>query len=296
MCNEKEYPVVSKRAKQWYNLMRNFFLFLLLLALSTAALSQTTAKKHELSSSKLLAKDSVPPAYLIGVEMQASILPKGIISTIEGNYHLQSRIQSSFSLGLNYEVILDNSFNMTYGLQVNLTNSNYYLHIADNQLPGFLRTKGAPQIEDKQNYFKVAFPVLISYHFPYSKTSDYAIKAGLKLNYSGFSGDERVTTQLADTNYQFYTIFNGAFTSNNNQKPWVTYIGAIAKSLHLKNGAVLSIQLLAELGRTRFIQGNYQIIVPNQLPTTGAYSVPGSSFGIGVQYAIARSRKKHRSL
>ena len=276
--------------------MRNAFLFLLFLALSTPALSQYTVKKQELSSLKPLAKDSLPPAYRIGIEIQASMLPKGSINTITGNYRLQSRGQSSFSLGLCYEGILDKAFHLSYGLQVNLINSHYYLHIPDRDLPGFLSTKGAPQIEDKQAYFRVGLPVLVSYHFAQRKKSDYAIKTGLKLNYSGFSSDESVTTRLADTNYQFHTIFNGDFTSNNNQKPWVTFIVGLEKSLYLKNSGVLSIQLFAELGRTRFIKGTYQISVPNQVPATGAYAVSGSSFGLGVQYAMARYRKKHHSL
>jgi hypothetical protein len=39
----------------------------------------------------------------IGIQIKGNVLPKSTINTIEGNYHLQSRIQSSFSAGINYQ-------------------------------------------------------------------------------------------------------------------------------------------------------------------------------------------------
>jgi hypothetical protein len=261
---------------------------LLQIFISKFIIAQTNSKSLE----NLSVLDSILPPYNIGIQIQASLLPRGNIITTEGNYRLQSRLQSSYSLGLNYQVNLDYAWSMIYGLHVNLNKSNYFLHIPDSELKGFLSTSGAPQIEDKEVYFRLAIPVQLAHSLAHSKKGFYSIKGGVKLNYSGFSNDERITVRLADSNFQLKTIFYGDFTSNNNKKPWVTFLGGVSKNLYLKNRGLFSIDLYIELSRTRFIKGDYQITVPNQPATKGMYSVTGSCIGVSLQYIFPLSKKK----
>ena len=259
------------------------FLFIVMLFLMTKP-SQSQNKESLLSGSIL-------PHRSIGVQIQANIAPKGSIATIAGNYPLQSKLQSSFDGGFVCQFNLDSYWNMSYGLQLNIVSTNYYLHIPDSDLPGYPSSGGAPQIEDKQAYFKLAIPVLLSYNFLFDRHSFYSLRTGGKLNYSGFSIDERVSTSIADSNRQLTKIFQGDFTSGNNKKPWISYILGISKTIKLKNGGLLSIDLLGEVGTTKFIKGNYQITVPNKPVTDGVFSVKGSGAGISFQYLFPKSRK-----
>lgn len=187
--------------------------FLMLTFIAKFALTQSANRSFKNPSDI----DSVLPLYRLGIQIQASILPKGNIITTGGNYSLQSRLQSSYGLGINYQANVDNAWSMIYGLQINLTQSNYFLHIPDSDLSGFLSTAGAPQIEDKQVYFRIGIPIQLSYGFAYNKTGFYNFKGGLKLNYSGFSNDERITVRLADSNFQLSTIFKGILRAITNK-------------------------------------------------------------------------------
>lgn len=235
--------------------------------------------------------DSILPHHYFGVILEAAPLPKGNISTITGNYRLNSRLQSSFSAGFIYQVNLDYKWNIRYGLELNVMNTNYYMHIPDTDLRGYPSTSGAPQIEDKQVYFKLSLPILLTYNFSFSKCGFYSIHAGGKINYSGLSSDETTNVQMVDYSGQFTTLFSGDFASNNNNKPWISYVGNASKTFLLRNGGLFSIDLFGELSFTKFIRGNYQILVPNKPVSDGTYSVNGSCIGISLQYLFPKPRK-----
>lgn len=239
-------------------------------------------------------QDSVPRRCYFGVQFFATAVPKPDFRVTAGTYRLQSKLQALFGAGLNYFVSLDQSFSMVYGLEVHLLSTNYFLLIPDNDLAGFLSTEGAPQIQDKEVYFKMAFPVLLSYRLGNTNKTGYSLSAGLKLNYSGFSPDISTNTQIADASLQRETIFRGEFKSSNNKKPWVTFLASVSKNVYLGKKSDLSVALLFELSPTNFIEGNYTITVPNQQVTTGSYAVKASSLGIGLQYKLPRFKTKRQ--
>ena len=220
----------------------------------------------------------------IGIQIKGCVLPKANINTLEGKYQLQSRIQSAFSAGVTYQPNPNNAWDVSTGLQLELTNWNFFIHIPDSDLNGYLSTEGAPQIENKEVHFKIALPVQVVHQFGNGDHGSFGSKAGIKINYSGFSPDESITTWIADTNFNFTKIFHGEFKSDNNKKPWVSFLVSVFKSFYLKNNHQLSIELGIEYSDTRFIKGDYEIILPNKPITRGAYSVTGSSVGLGIQY------------
>jgi hypothetical protein len=185
---------------------------------------------------------------------------------------------------------------MIYGAEIHLLSTNYFLHIQDNELLGFLSTGGAPQIQDKEVYFKIALPVLLSYRLGKREKGGYSLTAGIKVNYSGFSSDLSTSTQIVDASFQRETIFRGEFKSSNDKRPWVTFAAGIGKNIYLRGKSALSVALLFELSRTNFIKGTYTITVPNQTVTTGSYAVRASSVGIGVQYKLPYFKKDRKRL
>lgn len=252
-------------------------------------------KTNPASSQNQMISDSIPPHHYIGVQIQACAMPGGSINTTAGNYHLHSKLQSCFSAAFVYQVNLGDRWSMNYGLQLNVISTNYYLLVPDSDLPGYPGSEQAPQIWDKQAYFKIALPVLLSYNFLFNKRGFYSARTEIKLNYSGFSPDERIGMSIADSNRQSTQIFSGDFTSNNNEKPWLSYVGSISKTLLLKNHGLFSIGLFAEVSTTDFIKGDYQVTIPNQPVTTGLYTVNGSCAGISFQYLFPQHRKLSKS-
>lgn len=86
----------------------------------------------------------------ISIQIRAGIQPLPPIKTFEGDYHLQSTRQTSFSAGFNYQINRDSLWEISTGIDVILNRSHYFLHIPDEDLKGFLSTGGAPQIENKE--------------------------------------------------------------------------------------------------------------------------------------------------
>jgi hypothetical protein len=240
-----------------------------------------------------LAFDSILTRHNIGVTVQTALLPPGKMETTTGNYYLQSKPQLSFSAAFIYKVNLGYKWSVDYGAEFNVISTNYYLHIPDADLPGYPSPEGAPQIQDKQAYFKTALSALLSYNFLFNEQAFWSARLGAKLNYSGFSADERIGAFIADTNRHLTKIFTGEFTSNNNKKPWISYVGGFSKSKRLHNDGLFSIGLFAELSTTNFIRGNYQITVPNKPVTDGKYSVNGSGIGLSFQYLFPLANHIH---
>lgn len=234
--------------------------------------------------------DSILPHHNTGVIIQTALLPGGSINTTAGKYNLKSKPQLSFFGAFIYKLNLDYKWSVDYGIGLNVISTNYRLHIPAEDLPGYPSPDGAPQIEIKEAYFKTSLSALLSYNFLFGKQSFWSMQLGAKLSYSGFSIDERVGVEIADSNRRLTKIFQGDFTSNNNKKPWISYVGGLSKTVKLKNEGLFSIGLLAELSTTKFIRGKYQITVPNKPVGEGQYSVNGSCVGISFQYLFPKKK------
>jgi hypothetical protein len=226
------------------------------------------------------------------IELNVALLTKADIHTIEGNYELESRLQSAFSAGINYDFKINTLHGFQSGIHFTLTKRNFFLHVPDSDLEGFLSSGGAPQIEDKELALKLVIPFLFKRRFSYEKMSFWELVAGVNLNYSGFSNDEIITVSIADSNYQLTEIFYGEFSSNNAKKPWATCLLGTSKSFLLANHNILSIGFFVEISTADYIYGQYQITIPNKSITKGTYSVSGSGLSIALRYMFTSANKK----
>lgn len=239
----------------------------------------------------LLVSHAAYPQYSkgIGIQVKASVVPKANIKTTEGNYHLQSRTQSSFAIGINHHTNPGADWNISTGLHVELTNWNFYIHIPDNDLDEFYSTGGAPQIENKSADFLVSLPVMVIRNFNFNKKGFFNAQAGLKLSYNGFSPGEGIVSIMIDTSNKPVQIFEGEFKTQKN--PWVSFLAGFGKSLYLKNRNMLSVDLLFEYSTASLARGDYVISVPNRPVTRGSYSTNRSRIGFSLQYIFTHKRK-----
>ena len=226
--------------------------------------------------------DSIPPRHYFAFRVEAGVVLEKPCTTLTGNYQLQSKPQGSFSGGLVYQLNMSRRWNTSYGLLLNIVSANYYVHIPDSDLKGFPSTAGAPQIEDKQVYYRASLPVSLTCNFSCSNNGFYGLHAGGKLHYSGGGTDMTTGVTMIDSTGGQSNIFKGHFTYNNNA--WLSYTAGLSRTIVLKNGGLLSSDLFAELSAASFIKGTYEITVPNQPVTTGEYKIKGSCVGLCLQY------------
>ena len=236
--------------------------------------------------------DKLVNRYIIGIQTNACVLPNANIKTIEGNYHLRSALQSSFSIGVNYQQNFTRLWGFGSGLRLDIIKRNFFLHIPDSDLPGYLSTEGAPQIESKEIYPRLVVPIKIIRNFNYNDRGFWDLSAGINVNYSGFSEDVTITTSIADSNFQLKRIFYGDFTSDNNKKAWITFNLGTAKSMILKNNNLFAVGIFFEWSFTDFIEGEYEITVPNKPLTRGIYKISGSLLGLSIKYAFTGINRK----
>jgi hypothetical protein len=252
-------------------------------------LAMLSTKKVSAQNRSPLLKDSILPHHYFAVRIEGGLLTEKPVTTQTGNYRLQSRPQGSFSGGFIYQLNMGHRWSMSYGLLFNVVSTNYYLHIPDSNLKGYPSTGGAPQIQDKEVYYKASLPVFLSYNFCFNKKGFYSVHAGGKLNYSGVGVDLISGTAMQDSSGRWTELFKGSFIYN--KSPWLSYIAGVSITAVLKNSGMISVELFGELSKTNFIKGAYQITVPNQPVTKGDYLIKGSCIGLCFQYYFPKKRK-----
>ena len=60
------------------------------------------------------------------VEATVSLLPKAKITTLEGNYKLQSHLQSAYDLGINYLRYINEKWNLSTGFHFIVGKRNFF--------------------------------------------------------------------------------------------------------------------------------------------------------------------------
>lgn len=278
------------------------FLILTLILFSQISYSQKKDKLHKSLTSKdsaaiLRNRENIFAQNNFSIQIKACALPKANIKTTEGYYHLNSKLHSSFSAGLNYTTNFNNIWVFYSGLHLNITRSNFYKNVPNSDLPGFSRVEDAPPlIYYKDIYTKLVLPAMIMCRFKFDKTGFWDIRAGINLNYSGYSQDENIGMSVSDTNNQQVPVFYAGYTSNNNQIPWISYSLGTSRNLYLKNNDLMIIELFLEYSNTPFLKCDYNITIPNKPITRGTYSVTGSCIGLSIEYTFTRANRVEKEL
>jgi hypothetical protein len=265
---------------------------ILFLALGYNSSAQNNIVKHEVARNDYI---RILKGNKVGIRITASALPKAKIYTNEGLYRLNSKLYSSFYAGLGYLINFNYLWGICSGLSLNITKINFYKYIPNSDLSGsgiMLSDDTPPIIYYKDIYARLSLPVLLMRRFHFTKKGFWDIRAGIKLNYSGFSGDKEIGMSVGDTNNYQINIFNANFKSNNDLKPWLSFSMGISKNLLLKNDNLLSFTLFLEYSNTDFLKSDYEITIPNKPITRGTYSVTGSSIGLSLQYIFTGANKR----
>lgn len=266
---------------------------LLCLLIANICSSQTTAiEGHESSPIQNFRKEKKINKTTMSIEIISSILPKAKITRKEGKYKLQSYLQSSYDLGLNFIYEANKSTSISTGIHFVVGKWNFFKNFPPQDLLPYI-TDGKKMLESKGLWGAFRFPFLFEKKIDSKKNSSLILKTGINIRYSGLMLDLGIGGGgYYDQNGQMISIFSGDFSGDNNYKPWITFLVGGGKVFSLKNKNILSICLQADISGTYFYIGTYEITIPNQPVSTGTYKINGTSLGLSVQYIFAGENKR----
>lgn len=265
---------------------------LLCLLLANICLCQTFSFTDEYNNSlQQFYKEKKSKKTFMGIEITSSVLPKAKIMKIEGKYKLQSHLQSSYDLGLNFLYKISEKTSISTGIHFVVGKWNFFADLPNQDLTPYI-SDGRKIIENKELWGAFRIPFLLEKKINSKKWNSMLIRAGINLRYSGLMIDEGIEASIIDANGGKIDFFNSKFSGNNKYKPWLTFLAGGGKIFSLKNKNFLFICLQADISGTYFYTGTYEITIPNQPIATGTYKINGTSLGLSVQYIFTGYNKR----
>ena len=241
-------------------------------------------------------KDHLSLKNNIKLQIGYGVIPNGVIEVKEGIYDLYTKPHSIYSVDLIYQVNLNPSWSVNTGIGFMIIKSNFFEKIPINDLigTGISRQEDSPPIiYYKGAYPRFSLPILLQKRSKIINRSFFEFNGGFNINYNGFSKDERIIMNVADSNNQSINIFNANYKSNNNHKPWFGLLLGCGKGFFLRDLNVVTVSLSAEVNTTKFLSADYEIIIPNKPISTGRYSVKGPLLQLSHGYVFRGTHKNN---
>lgn len=266
---------------------------LLIFLMSRSGLCQVASKTENIFTDlNTINNEIVLKKSHFSIEISASVLPKAKISRTEGNYRLQSRLQSAYDGGINYIYNVNKHLLISSGFHVVIGERNFFLNVPSEDVSRY-NVSGRLIIFDKQTWGAIRVPLLVEKKINATKGGLISLKAGLNIRYSGFTTDLLMEGGgLYDSNNNVTSIFSASFSERNDNKPWITVLAGASKLFVLDNKNIVSVGLQADISTTYFYTGDYKITIPDKPVTSGRYKINGTSLGLSLQYIFTGVNKR----
>ncbi len=219
---------------------------------------------------------------------------KSKISSLNGNYPVQSGHLPAIQIGLDYWHPLKRNLFISAGFRVSMIGSkistDYPIkELADNYPYNQIVLK------NKEYVFLLSIPVNLEYQIRHIKTTSFSVQSGLKLNYSLMSESYGIGYVFSKPNVEQITAFEQSTHLNNNGLPWISLQLGGSIRWRLKNSGPIRIGILADISFSKVVRGTYTVLIPGRLDTYGEFSNNLSSlnlvFGYGLHGRIKQSAK-----
>ena len=267
---------------------------LLILLISVSGLCQVASKTEYIfiDQNTEIKKEIGFKKSNVSIEITAAMLPKAKISRTEGNYRLQSRLQSAYDGGINYIYNVNKHLLISSGFHVVIGERNFFLNVPSEDVIRY-NVSGHLIIFDKEIWGAIRVPLLVEKKIKATKAGLISLKTGLNLRFSGFTTDLLMEGGgLYDSNNNVTSTFSAFFSGKNDNKPWITVLAGASKLFVLDNKNILSVGLQADISPTYFYKGNYKITIPGKPVTSGTYKINGTSLGLSLQYIFTGANKR----
>lgn len=212
------------------------------------------------------------------------------------NYNLGSSRRKAFGFGLNYHKNFSRELSLITGIHAAAPIRNF-----EYRIPASAFTP--PLSYDLFNNGSVSETVVFVLRLPLTLegrwfTGDkkyFYLNGGGSLNFS-FINEEVETHYFIDANNRATQYLNILIPEHNNGKPWLNLHAGAGKGWLLKNKDIISAGLIANLSFTKFINGDFYVLVAGQTQLYGQYSFKGSWAGLSFNYINTGSKKKWKKL
>lgn len=274
--------------------MKNLFytikpLTILLFINNTAWAQQSSINKNTILT------DFVFKGNHIQLDFSGLLVFKARLEKNSGSYPVDTRSSRGEKIGFHYQINLNNTLSVKSGVEGTLTGRNI--------ITSFKKTDFSPplkedfQINRKNSTLKelvLSIPIAMEKRWLYTNTKYFLVNGGPRLNWSA-GGDFNVfLILLQDENNNIIDGGDVLVDANNEKRPWISLFSNVGHAWLLKNNNILQVLLISNLSFTRYVNGTFSIIVPNQLITTGPYSSNGSFIGLSVNYVFTNANYRIR--
>ena len=140
----------------------------------------------------------------------------------------------------------------------------------------------------------LSLPVLLEKRYLYKRTKYLFANAGFQFNVSTGADFDISSFYVQNINNGFYNPAEVNVYANNDAKPWVSFPLNAGHAWLLKNNNVLQLAITSNISFTKYVNGTYQVTIPNKPVTEGRYSSTGSYIGLSVNYVFTNANYRIR--
>ena len=220
---------------------------------------------------------------------------KARLKEISGHYPVNTTTTPGLQLGFKYQVNFNNNYSLITGPEAVITGRNFTVSFSKNDfsppLTGDYRFKGS---ESYLSDLILSLPVLFEKRYLYKKTKFFFVNGGLRLNFSTGPDFDIFSFLVQNTNNDFINAAEINVTANNDAKPWISFPMNAGHGWLLKNNNILQLAICSNLSFTKFVNGVYQVNIPNKPLTEGKYSSTGSYIGLSMNYVFTNANYRIR--
>lgn len=228
----------------------------------------------------------------------------GLLSTFKaqlkktsGNHPVSSSAAAGLLLSFKYQINFNDKHSLIAGPEATLLGRNFNTSFSKNDfsppLVSDYNTKGSSVVQD----LILSLPVMLEKRWLYSNTKFFFADAGIRFNFSLGADLDIYSIALLNTANGIYRVGGVYVYSNNNAKPWISFPINAGYAWLAKNNNLLQLAICSNISFSKYVNGKYQIDIPNQPLTEGNYSSTGSFIGLSLNYVFTNAnyhiRKAH---
>ena len=220
---------------------------------------------------------------------------KANLKRLSGDHYVKTTMTQGMSLGFKYSKTFNKYYSFIIGPEAIVVGRDF--------ITSFNKTEFSPPlIKDyklgyRNSYLSdliISLSLFFEKRIFYNQANYFLVDVGGRLNFSTGADFDIFSIYLLNTNNQVYDAGGTDVYANNDQRPWISVPINIGHSWLLKNNNLLQLTLCSNISFTKYVNGTYQINIPNRPLTEGQYSSTGSYVGLSLNYVFTSANYRLR--
>lgn len=222
---------------------------------------------------------------------------KANLKRLSGDHYVKTSMTHGVSLGFKYSKTFNKYYSFIIGPDAIFVGRDLITSFDKNEFsPPLVKNYKIGYINSYLSDLLVSLSLFIEKRIFYNQTNYFLVDIGGRLNFSTGADFDIFSIYLLNTNNQVYDAGGTDVYANNDQKPWITIPINVGYSWLAKNNNLLQLSLCSNISFTKYVNGTYQIIIPNKPLTEGSYSSTGSYIGLSLNYVFTSANYRLRKV